>query len=79
MNDVKRTIRDTEANAKEALRRADGEESLEDKIANAGDRLSNAIKNAGDELEESVDEARRDVASEHGRADEMADEASDRR
>lgn len=70
MSDVNRTIRDTEADVKEAWRKADGEESLGDKVANAGDRVENAVKNAGDELHEEADEVSRDAAYEQGRADE---------
>jgi hypothetical protein len=69
MSDVKRTIRDTEADVKEAWRGADGE-SLGDKVANAGDRAGNTVKNAGDKIHEKTDEASRDMAYEHGRVDE---------
>jgi hypothetical protein len=55
---------------KEAWRKADGEESLGDKVANAGDRMENAVKNAGDELHEEADKASRDAAYEQGRVDE---------
>jgi phage-related minor tail protein len=70
MSDLKETARDVGADMKEAWRKADGEESLGDKVANAGDRLENAAKNAGDEIHEEVDEASRDAAYEKGRADE---------
>lgn len=70
MSEIKRTARDVEADAKEAWRKADGEESLGDKAANAGDRVRNAVENAGDEVHETVDEASRDVAYEQGRMDE---------
>ena len=69
MSDVKRTIRDTEADVKEAWRGADGE-SVGDKVANAGDRASNAVKDAGDTIHEKADEASRDMAYEKGRVDE---------
>ena len=70
MSDLNRTVRDTEADVKEAWRKADGEESLGDKVANAGDRAGNAVKNAGDDLHEQADDASRDAAYEQGRADE---------
>jgi hypothetical protein len=70
MSDLKRTVRETEADMKEAWRKADGDESLGDKAANVGDRAENAIENAGDKLHEEADEASRDVAYEKGRADE---------
>jgi len=69
MSDVKRTIRDTEADVKEAVRGADGE-SLGDKVSNAGDRASNAVKDAGDSIHEKTDEVSRDTAYEQGRVDE---------
>jgi len=68
MSDVKRTIRETEADMKEAVRGVDGE-SLGDKAANARDRASNAVKDAGDTIHEKTDEASRDVAYEQGRVD----------
>jgi hypothetical protein len=70
MRDLKRTVRDTEADVKEAWRKADGDESLGDKAADAGDRLRNVIENAGDELHGTADEVARDVADERGRIDE---------
>ena len=70
MSDLNKTVRDTEADVKEAWRKADGEESLGDKVANAGDRLGNAVKNAGDEVHEEADEMSRDAAYQKGRADE---------
>ncbi|HXG25261.1 MAG TPA: hypothetical protein VNL94_00185 [Candidatus Binatia bacterium] len=72
MSDLSKTIRDTEADTKETWRKADGEESLDDKLANAGDRLGNAVKDAGDELHEQADKMSRDAAYERGRADEAS-------
>jgi phage-related minor tail protein len=72
MSELNRTVRDTEADMKEAWRKADGEESLGDKVAGAGDRASNAVKDAGDALHEKADDASRDAAYEEGRADEAA-------
>jgi hypothetical protein len=68
MSDIKRTVRDTEADAKEAWRGADGE-SLGDKAANAGDRMRNAVEDAGDKVHEKTDEISRDAAYEKGRID----------
>ena len=70
MSDLNRTIRDTEADVKELGRKVDGDESLGDKLAGAGDRLENAVKNAGDEIHEGADDLSRDAAYEQGRADE---------
>lgn len=71
MSDFKETARDAGADVKEAWRKADGEESLGDKVAGAGDRVENAVKNAGDDIHEKSDEMSRDAAYERGRADEM--------
>ena len=70
MSDLKRTVRETEADMKEAWRKADGDESLGDKAANIGDRVENAVEDAGDKLHEEADEMSRDVAYEKGRVDE---------
>lgn len=70
VSDLNKTVRDTEADVKETWRKADGEESLGDKVAGAGDRLENAVKDAGDAIHEGVDDASRDAAYEQGRADE---------
>ena len=39
MDDVKKTYREGEQDTKEAWRKADGDESLADKIGNAGDDM----------------------------------------
>jgi hypothetical protein len=79
MSDIKRDLRDTETDAKEAWRRADGE-SLGDKAANLGDRTRNAIEDAGDELHERVDDASREAAYRRGRIEgETDDPDRDRR
>ena len=71
MSDLKRTARDVKSDVKEAWRRADGEESIGDKVANTTDRVKDEAENAGDELHEQVDRAARDAAYEKGRADEI--------
>lgn len=55
MDDVKRTVREGENKAKEALRNADGEESLADKVGNLGDDIRHGLGNAGDDLENELD------------------------
>ncbi len=70
MSDMKENLRDAGADAKETWRKADGDESLGDKVANVGDRVENAAKNAGDEIHEEADEMSRDAAYQQGRADE---------
>lgn len=72
MSDLKQAARDTKTDVKEAWRRADGEESLGDKVANTTDRAKDAVENAGDELHEEADEASRDAAYNQGRADEIS-------
>ena len=72
MSELKETARDVKTDVKEAWRKADGEESLGDKVANTTDRAKDAIENAGDELHEEVDDVARDAAYEKGRADEMS-------
>jgi hypothetical protein len=39
MDDVKKTYREGEQETKEAWRKSDGDESLADKVGNAGDEL----------------------------------------
>lgn len=70
MSELNRSLRDTEADLKETGRKLDGDESLGDKLAGAGDRLENAVKNAGDELHEEADDMSRDAAYQQGRMDE---------
>ncbi len=72
MSDLKKTVRDTEADMKETWRKADGDESLGDKAAGLGDRVKNAVKDAGDEIHEGADEASRDAAYQQGRTDELS-------
>ena len=70
MSDLKREARDAGVDMKEAWRKADGDESLGDKLANVGDRLGNAVKDAGDEVHERTDEVSREAAYNEGRMDE---------
>lgn len=70
MSELNRTVRDTEADVKEAWRKADGDESVGDKLAGAKDRVENAVKDAGDTVHEEADEMSRDAAYQQGRADE---------
>jgi hypothetical protein len=70
MNDIKSTIRDKEADAKEAWRKADGDESLGDKAANIKDRTENAIKDTADDVQEEADRLSREDAYIRGRTDE---------
>lgn len=69
VQESKKTVRDMEDDAKAAWRRSDGDESLGDKVADAGDRIRHGIENAGDELHKDVDDASRRVAYEQGRND----------
>lgn len=48
--DVKESMRDIGNKGKETWRKADGDESLSDKIGNAGDDIRDSVSNAGDEM-----------------------------
>ncbi|MBI2780889.1 MAG: hypothetical protein HYX55_03700 [Chloroflexi bacterium] len=71
MNDIKRTARDAAADVKETYRKADGNESLGDKVANVGDRVRNAVEDAGDTVREEADRMSREASYEKGRMDEL--------
>jgi hypothetical protein len=64
MDDVKRTAREAENETKEAIRRSDGDESLEDKAANTADDIRAGLGNAGDKVDEEVDRTK--FRQEHG-------------
>ena len=64
MDDAKRAYREAENKTKEEWRRADGEESLEDKAANTADDVRAGLGNLGDEVDEEVDKAK--FRQEHG-------------
>lgn len=69
MSDLQKTARDVAVDVKEGLRKADGDESLGDKVATVGDRLGNTVKDAGDVVHREADELSRDAAYEAGRSD----------
>ena len=64
MDDAKQAYREAENKTKETWRRADGEESLEDKAANTADDIRTGLGNLGDEVDEEVDKAK--FRKEHG-------------
>jgi gas vesicle protein len=64
MGDLKKAHREAEETAKETWRKADGEESPSDKIANVGDDVRKHAGNAGDDLRERIDEATEDLDDE---------------
>jgi hypothetical protein len=72
MTEAKKVIRDVTDDAKEAWRKADGDESVGDRLANAGDRLRHGAENVGDEVHEKVDDAGRALEYERGRVDERS-------
>ena len=74
MSDLNRTVRDTEADVKETWRKADGDESLGDKVANAGDRMRDAVDNTRDDIHEKSDDASRDAAYNKGRVDQAGND-----
>ena len=61
MDDVKRTYREGEESAKEAWRKADGEEDAADTLGNLGDAIKKGLGNAGDQLDDDMERRDRDV------------------
>jgi hypothetical protein len=72
MSDLKKDARDLKDDVKESWRKADGDESIGDKLANAGDRVKSGAENLGDEIHETADDAGRKHEYERGRVDEAA-------
>lgn len=56
MDDVKKTYREVETGAKEGWRKSDGDESVADKVGNAGDEIRKDLGNAGDAVRRKIDE-----------------------
>ena len=54
-DDLKKVFREGETSTKGAVRSADGEESLSDKLGNAGDDLRKELGNAGDDVRHNTD------------------------
>ena len=54
--DLKRAGREMDETAKETWRKADGEESMSDKVANLGDDVRNDLGNAGDDMRRTTDD-----------------------
>jgi hypothetical protein len=54
-DDIKKVFREGETSTKGAARSADGEESLTDKLGNAGDDLRKELGNAGDDIRHDTD------------------------
>ena len=57
MDDVKKTYREGEQTTKEAWRKADGDDSLADKVGNAGDEIRKDLGNAGDDLDDAAEQS----------------------
>ena len=55
MDEVKKTYRETEQDAKEAWRRSDGDEDLGDKVGNVGDEIRKDLGNTGDAVRRETD------------------------
>lgn len=62
MDDIKKGYRETETGAKETWRKADGDESVADKVGNAGDQIRKELGNAGDNLRDGADHADDDLS-----------------
>ena len=58
MDDIKRDYREGEEKAKEAWRKADGEEDVADKVGNLGDDIREGLGNAGDAVDREADRQR---------------------
>ena len=71
MDDLKKGYREGEETAKETLRKADGEESVSDKVGNLGDDIRKNLGNLGDDVREAADDAGDAI-------DRQADKADDR-
>jgi hypothetical protein len=56
MDDIKKAGREADETAKETWRKADGEESLGDKVGNLGDDVRKHAGNAGDEIRRNADD-----------------------
>jgi len=56
MDDIKQGARDLEDTGKETWRKADGDESVADKIGNAGDDIRRNLGNAGDDARDGMDD-----------------------
>ena len=54
--DAKEAMRGVGNKGKETWRKADGDESLSDKIANAGDDIRDTVSNAGDDMRRDNDD-----------------------
>jgi hypothetical protein len=54
MKDLKKGARELENKARETGRKLDGDESLSDKLGNAGDDIRHGLGNAGDEVRDAL-------------------------
>jgi hypothetical protein len=59
--DVNKTARAVDNKAKETWRQADGDKSLSDKVANAGDDIRDTLGNAGDEARRAGEDLKEDT------------------
>ena len=62
MDDAKKTYREGEQWTKETARKSDGDDSVKDKIGNAGDEIRKDLGNAGDDLRRQAHHPDRDPA-----------------
>lgn len=72
MDDIKKGSREVENKAKEVGRKADGDESLADKVGNLGDDIRKGLGNAGDDIRSGLDDAgdrAHDEANRHSTTD----------
>ena len=64
MDDAKKAYREVENKTKEEWRKSDGDESVADKVGNAGDDIRQGLGNAGDDARKELD--RNEFRQEHG-------------
>lgn len=67
MDDLKSGFRETKDKVKGALREADGNEDLGDKVGNLGDDIRRHAGNAGDKVSDEIDKDRANDPSDRPR------------
>src|SRR5436190_16592578 len=79
MDNLKSTYREGEETTKETLRKADGDESLADKIGDAGDDVRKEAGNLGDDLRRGADDMGDDARRNTRGDSDLDDRAGDRK
>src|SRR3954463_11198281 len=74
MDNLKSTFREGEETTKETMRKADGDESIADKLGNAGDDIRKDLGDAGDNIRSGAD----DMGDDASRGTRTGDDVDDR-